>query len=278
MDVNGGSIHAWEVTEGTSEAAASAPRPVVIFLHGGTWSGRPNFDLRFEDYSTMEHFAGEGWDTFAVDARGYGASSNPDGDNWSEAADAVMDLHQVVDHIKGLRSVQRVHLVGWSWGSQVAALFAQEYPEDTARLVLYGTRWQAYEDALAAPSERFRSSTIEGAKTDFIEGCYDPALVDFYAKAALAADPESPNGVFRDYYDNLPIILPAKLTVPTLVIAGEHEAAYSMADIGPLFAALASSDKQLAIIPGGGHAVHLEKGRHRWHSTVLAFLQSPSVR
>lgn len=272
VEVPGGTVHAWEVALDTGSHPERTDGPVVIFLHGGTWSGRPNFDLRFEDYSTMEHFARKGWDTFAFDARGYGKSSEPEGENWSEAVDAVKDLSVVVEHIRGLRSVKKVHLVGWSWGSQVAALFAQEHPELTARIVLYGTRWQAYEDAPEAPTERFRTSTLEDAKSDFIEGCCDPALVQAYAEAALAADPASPNGVFRDYFVHLPIIDPKKLTTPVMVLAGEHEASFSMDDIAPLFQAIAATDKQLAVIPGGGHAVHLEKGRHRWRSTVLSFL------
>ncbi len=276
VEVNGGAIHAWEVTQQLAEDSKDAASPVVVFLHGGTWSGRPNFDLRFEDYSTMEHFARRGWDTFAVDARGYGRSSQPHGENWAEAADVVKDLRAVVEHIIEQRPVERVHLIGWSWGSQVAALFAQTHPELTARVVLYGTRWQAYGGAPAAPTERFRTSTIEDAKSDFIEGCFDPKLVDVYSKAAIAADPESPNGVYRDYYENLPIIEPKKLSTPTLIIAGEHEATHSMEDIAALFQAISTQDKQLAVIPGGGHAVHLENGRHRWRATVLAFLGQAS--
>ena len=275
VEVPGGVVHAWEVTL-ASEGGSTAP--VVIFLHGATWSGRPNFDLGFEDYSTMEHFAREGWDTFAVDARGYGQSTDPEGENWSEAADVVKDLRVVVEQIKALRSVERVHLVGYSWGSQVAALFGQTHPDLTGRVVLYGTRWQAIPDAPDAPSEPFRTSTLDDAKTDFIEGCCNPAVVEAYAKAALAADPDSPNGIFRDYYESLPIIDPEKCTFPTLIIAGEHEAYYSIEDITALFQALKTTDKQLSVLPGGGHAIHLEKGRHRWNATLLAFLGASEAK
>ena len=138
-------------------------------------------------------------------------------------------------------------------------------------LAIFGP-WQEREDGPDAPDEPFRSSTLEDAKTDFIEGCYDPAVVEAYAKAAIAADPDSPNGVLRDYYEGLPIIDPGKCIFPTLVIAGEHEAMHTLEDITALFQELSATDKQLSVIPGGGHAVHLEKGRHRWNSTVMAFL------
>ncbi|QDV08791.1 Proline iminopeptidase [Planctomycetes bacterium Poly30] len=276
LEVDGGTVHAWEVALEVNDSLERVSSPVVLFLHGGTWSGRPDFDLQFEDYSTMESFARKGWDTFAVDARGYGQSTNPEGENWSEAADVVKDLRVVVERICELRSVEEVSLVGWSWGSQVAALFAQEHPELVSRVVLYGTRWQPLEYEYELPDERLRISTLEDAKSDFVEGCFDPKLVDVYARAAIAADPDSPNGVFRDYYANLPLIDPEKLLAPTLVIAGEHEASHSIGDMSALFEALPSTDKQLAVIPGGGHAVHLEKGRYRWRSTVLAFLdESP---
>ena len=273
VDVDGQSVHVWEMSLEAGAGGRIGKDPVVVFLHGGTWSGRPNFDLGFQDYSAMQQFTKRGWATFAVDCQGYGQSSDPVGDSWCEAKDAVHDVRAAVDRILELRKMDRVHLVGWSWGSQVAALFAQEHPELVERVVLYGTRWQPYEDAPDAPTDRFRTNDDEGARSDFIEGCFDPALVDAYAKAALRADPDTPNGVFRDYFVNLPIIDPAKLIAPTLIIAGEHEAATSMEDILPLFEALPNPDKQLAVIPGGGHAVHLEKGRYRWYETVHAFLK-----
>ncbi|MEM8710761.1 MAG: alpha/beta fold hydrolase [Planctomycetota bacterium] len=263
-------LHTWEVS---LEAPDGHARPVVFFLHGGTWSGRPNFDLRYGDYSTMERFARAGWRTFAFDARGYGLSSDPDGAHWSEAKDTVRDLHAVVTHLLEGHDVSRVSFVGWSWGSQVAALFAQQYPDLTGRVVLYGTRWKAFEDAPDAPEDRMRTNTLDDAKSDFVDGCFEPALMEAYAKAAFAADPASPNGVFRDYFVNLPIIDPKRLQAPTLLIAGEHEAAQTLEDLQALFAALPTPDRQLAIIPGGGHAVHLEKGRHRWYSTVMSFLR-----
>ena len=133
---------------------------------------------------------------------------------------------------------------------------------------------KAFEGAPDAPDEPFRTNVLEDAKSDFIEGCCDPAVVNAYAKSAIMADPDSPNGIFRDYYGGLPIIDPEKCTFPTLVLAGEHEAVHTIEDITALYQELQTSDKQLSVIPGGGHAVHLERGRHRWNSTVIAFLGS----
>ena len=117
---DGQRLSLWERTlEGTLEDVDTTGR-VVVFLHGATWSGRPNFDLQFEDYSAMEEFAERGWDTFCLDVQGYGASADPRAPSACRARDAVLDLHAAVEYLVEQRGVASVHLIGWSWGSQVA--------------------------------------------------------------------------------------------------------------------------------------------------------------
>ncbi len=263
----------WERTEAETPETVGATGQVVLFLHGATWSGRPNFDLQFEDYSAMEALAARGWDTFCLDVQGYGVSADPVAPSACRAAEAVLDVHAAVEYLVEQRGVERVHLVGWSWGSQVAGLYAEEHPGRVARLVLYGSRWQPLGFAPDAPAERFRSNERTGAFGDLVEGCYDPAMVEFYADAAIAADPESPNGALMDYFGGLPVLDPEEIKAPTMLVLGEHEARTKMEDQMAFFSGLPNFDKRFVVLPGGGHAIHLERPRARWWAAVGEFLE-----
>ena len=253
---------------------ARSPARVVLFLHGATWSGRPNFDLSHPDFSTMVHFAEQGWDAFCLDVQGYGNSDEPEADNWCTAESAVRDVHAAVEFLGSECGAGPIHLIGWSWGSQVAGLYASRHPKQVARLVLYGSQWRPWDHPPAAPVEPFRVNSKADAKTDFIKGCFDPAMAEAYANEAIAADPSSPNGSLLDYIQNLPIIDPAAIDVPSMILLGEHEARHKMRDQLDLFEALPNPDKRFVIIPGGGHAVHLEHPRARWRSAVLDFFRA----
>jgi hypothetical protein len=50
------------------------PKGIVLFVHGRTWSGRPDFDLQVPGMrrSVLQAFAAQGFAAYAVDLRGYG--------------------------------------------------------------------------------------------------------------------------------------------------------------------------------------------------------------
>jgi pimeloyl-ACP methyl ester carboxylesterase len=51
--------------------------PVVLFLHGATVPGVPDYDLEYKDYNWMAHLARAGFNTYTMDLTGYGASAKP---------------------------------------------------------------------------------------------------------------------------------------------------------------------------------------------------------
>ncbi|MBV8912794.1 MAG: hypothetical protein JOZ05_07125, partial [Acetobacteraceae bacterium] len=53
------------------------PGPVVLFVHGATGPGVPDFDLDYKDYNWMAAFGRAGFDTYAIDLTGYGSSPRP---------------------------------------------------------------------------------------------------------------------------------------------------------------------------------------------------------
>src|SRR5829696_1000917 len=69
----------------------------ILLIHGRTWSSLPNFDLRVpgEDRSFMDALGGAGFDVFAVDLRGYGATPR-DPSGFLTPDRAVADVAAVV--------------------------------------------------------------------------------------------------------------------------------------------------------------------------------------
>lgn len=271
---DGQRIHLWEKSPANWADQPAESRRVVVFMHGATYSGRPDFDLDLRGYSTMESFVREGWDTFAVDAQGYGLSDDPVGDNWCRAKDAAKDLHAAIEYICKLRGVEQVSLLGWSWGVQVSGEYAQAHPERVHKLVLQGGTWRLKFD-MPEITERYRSSTAEGAGSDFIEGCFEEDLKARYVEKCLEFDAASPNGVLMDFRTGSDQILqPEKLSMPTLMILGEHEVTpESLEDLGAFFAALGTNDKRYLVLPGGGHAILLEKPHKLWQREIRRFFE-----
>src|SRR5690606_3395629 len=131
------------VAAGMLARASSFEDRVVLFVHGAGTPAEVAFDVPYEDYSWMAHLAAAGYDVFSMDMTGYGRSTRPPAMNdpcnlssqdqvgivTAQSACAPShvgelttigsdwdDLDAVVEHLRALRGVDRVALVGWSLG------------------------------------------------------------------------------------------------------------------------------------------------------------------
>src|SRR3982751_3983555 len=59
---------------------------------------------------------------------------------------ALRDLGAVIDHVRARRAVERVNLVGWSWGGTMAGWYASLQPEKIRRLALYAPLYSGREE------------------------------------------------------------------------------------------------------------------------------------
>src|ERR671922_2276594 len=126
-------LYVWEKYVGSP-----AGKPVVVLAHGSGTAGRESFDLQVPgkpSYSLMDVLARQGFDVFAPDIRGFGRSTRPEGHMTTQ--EASEDLNAVVDYLLKLRGSQKVHLLGWSWGTQYSGMFVMAHPEKVARYVSY---------------------------------------------------------------------------------------------------------------------------------------------
>jgi len=266
----------WEKYDADSLSLAGQNRTVVLLVHGGTWSGRPDFDLQIRDYSLMDYLAQNGCDVWAIDIHGYGRSDKTDKD-WSDTSSAASDIAAAVDYIAKSRGVPKVSILGWSWGAITGGLYAMQHPEKVNRLILYGLVWKGdpHYKTLPVPSKQYRTNTPAAAASDFIEGQYEPDVVDKYVHEALAADPKSPSGVLVDLFRKLPILDPKQITVPTLIIRPEKDLAITESEALEFFTKLGTRNKSYVALPDGGHAIVLEKNHRMFQCAVMGFLRQP---
>jgi len=269
-------IHLWQKCLPGQEAATAQAGKVALLIHGSTWSGRPDFDLQIRDYSLMDFLARNGYDVWAIDIHGYGQSDKTDKD-WSDTASAALDLGSALDYICGLRKVAKVDVLGWSWGTLIAGVYAADHPDRIAKLILYGNVWKGLPGwkTFPAPKKPYQTNTDGGARSDFIPGQFERDVVDAYAQEALRTDPQSPNGVLVDCSSKLPMVDPERITVPTLIIRPEKDSVSRPEEMLEFFGKLKTADKSYVCLPEGGHAIHLEKGHRRFQQTVLAFFDRP---
>ena len=59
------------------------------------------------------------------------------GQPFETTADAVRDYAAVVDWVLARRHLDKLDVMGWSWGTTIAGGFAAEQPTKVNRLVLY---------------------------------------------------------------------------------------------------------------------------------------------
>ena len=172
---------------------AARPKGAVLFVHGRTWSARPNFDLSTPSgsMSILQAFADRGYAAYAIDLRGYGETPR-DASGWLSPDRAAADVKTALDWI-ARREGARPALVGYSRGSQVALLTAQTYPQSLELVVLYGFPGDPdlkVPPQPAVPTILRAPTTLAAAASDFIvPGAARPEVVSAYAKAAVAADP-----------------------------------------------------------------------------------------
>jgi alpha-beta hydrolase superfamily lysophospholipase len=252
-----------------------APEHVVLLLHGRTWGIVPDFDLRTANQpSLMEHLALEGVAAYGLDARGYGRTLR-DETGWLEPDRMARDVRAVLTWIAERHPDTGPPVVlGWSYGSAVAHLAAQRWPELVSGVALYGYFKYPGVDTPASdsPAEPPRAATTrEAAASDFITpGSIAPQDIERFIAAALAADPVRVD--IRNAHQ-LNALSPDSLAVPTLILQGELDPIAPTRVQELLFSGLGTAYKEWVVLPGCDHAAHLEVCKPRFESAVLRFVR-----
>jgi alpha-beta hydrolase superfamily lysophospholipase len=258
------------------------PRAAILLLHGRTWSSLPNFDLQVpgERRSFMDALADAGFDVFALDMRGYGATPR-DASGWLTPDRAVADVAGVLGWMQQrMPAAQRlpVYLFGLSRGAMVAAMTAQHKPETLAGVVLLGFGFDPDVQSPPTPSgarpERL-ANTADAAASDFItKDAFTGATLNAFVRAALKADP-----VLADWRDDnqFNAFRPAQMQVPALLVHGARDPQAPMTIETKLFTRFGTPDKWWVILPGADHAAHLEKSSVELVRAIASFVRRHEV-
>ncbi|MFN7086761.1 MAG: alpha/beta hydrolase [Burkholderiales bacterium] len=275
----------------TAPEKPAAALPVLFLVHGSSNSGRSAFDLQVPgraDYSLMDHFAGLGYDVWTVDHEGYGRSDKTAGNSdIASGADDLAAAMQVVEQETGL---SRVCMYGASSGALRAALFAQRHPQHVARLILSALVYTGKDSPTLLKRreklEEYRTHSRRKVDRAFFHsmftrdkpGTSEAVVADALADAELALYDSVPTGTYLDMCAHLPVVDPAQITCPVLVIRGEYDGIATEQDLLDFFARLPNRDKQFVFVSGMAHAAALGINRHKFWHVMHAFLSLPENR
>jgi pimeloyl-ACP methyl ester carboxylesterase len=254
----------WEKYVGKPDAA----KPTILFVHGSSMASQPTFDLEVPgraDSSAMDWFAQRGFNTWCVDMEGYGRSDKNRPINF-DIANGVDDLDAASDYIMKTRGVKKFLVYGISSGALRAAMFAERHPERVARLVLDAFVWTGKGSPTLAERTKklpeFQKVNRRPIDRPFVHsifnrdhpGCAEERVIEAFADAILALDDSVPTGTYVDMCSKLPVVDPAKISSPTLIMRGEFDGIASFDDLIEFFKRLPNPDKQFAVMAGISHA------------------------
>lgn len=261
-----------------------AVKPVMVFIHGWAGSGR---------YWQSTAFAlSDQFDCLLYDLRGFGRSSGRptvakasesvvESQSLQEEFEAIRELtyelEEYVDDLAALLDglqMQGVYINAHSMGASIATLFLNRYPQRVERTILTCSGIFEYDEKAFAAFHKFGGYVVkfrpkwlgkipfvdrmfmarflhrsiptvdrQAFLQDFLQADYDAALGTIFTSVSKAASELMPQEF-------------AKLTVPTLLVAGEYDQIIP-AQMGRQAAAM--NDKiELALIPATGHFPMLE--------------------
>src|SRR6185503_9904519 len=261
----------------------------ILFVHGSSMASQPTFDLEVPgrpDSSVMDWFAARGFDTWCLDNEGYGRSdkSRPINFDISNGAD---DLEAASAYVLKNTSPKKLLVYGISSGALKAGLFAQRHPERVARLALDAFVWTGEGSPTLAERKKklpeFQSKNRRAIDRAFVQsifardhpGTADEATIEAFATAILALDDSVPTGTYVDMCSKLPLVDPAKLSVPTLILRGQWDGIAAVDDLIEFFKRLPNPDKQFSVMPGISHASFQQKNYLMVYHILHAFFSQP---
>jgi pimeloyl-ACP methyl ester carboxylesterase len=292
---------------------------IVLFIHGATFPSTPDFDLQYKDYSWADWMIDKGYVVYMFDKRNYGFSTREKAMDEPAASNrpvtrsylAIRDIGAAVDHIRAKHKVNRVTLIGWSWGAMTAGYYTSLHSEKVRKLVLFAPAYnfpmhtnlgpgsglqnkrKPYEFNYALGAYRFGSKAANDGRWDGeIPGTdknafREEGVRDAFALEAMKTDPTSgtrnppslraPNGVLEDTFmqaTGRPIWNASSITVPTLVIAGEYDTWSYPEDREGLMRDLTNAPvKKSVLIRNATHFVLFEKPRFEFFTAIVDFLK-----
>lgn len=261
-------------------------RGAIVFMHGAGSGSSAIWDLRFRDYSVMRAFACAGFDTYALDVRGFGGSDMPKAmleeagksGPTVRAHEVQADLLTAIRFAKKTSSVSKVDLVAWSWGCVVSGMFTTAHPDLIRRLVLFAPVYDRKNPKRHKTKKAWRT-----VKREPLLDYFDPKREEWSVwyehifamfRFSTGETLRLPNGPYQDIYGtDAPIWDASKITVPVLILRGDQDRASQAQSVQSLYDKLTfAPEKRLITIAGANHFLPRERKHQQFKSVVLSFL------
>jgi pimeloyl-ACP methyl ester carboxylesterase len=284
--------------------AQPAPKDrIVLYVHGGTFPSALSIAHRFDGESWRDVLCAAGFDVWAFDCYGFGASdrypemSEPAMKNspLCRAPEAAEQIAAAVRFILDQQAVPRLSIIAHSWGSIPAGRFVGAHPAQVDRLVLFGPVARRpprrYEKPPSAPAWQIVTLEAQWARfTEDVPAREPPVLsrahFEAWGERYLDSDPDSrrydpvgvkvPTGPFNDIihawhgelaYD------PTLVQAPVAIIRGEWDGVIPDEDARWLFDAFTAAPIKRDIKIGRAtHLMHLEAMRYALYRESIGFL------
>jgi len=268
-------------------SAQKTSRGAIMFMHGAGSGSSAIWDLKFRDYSVMRYFACAGYDTYAVDVRGFGGSTMPralqqDTDKAGpsvRAREVQEDLLTAVNYALKKSSVKTLDLVAWSWGCVVSGMFTTERPKLVRRLVLFAPVYDRKNPKRHKTEKAWRT-----VNRDQLLDYFDPKREEWSVwyehifamfRFSKGKTLRLPNGPYKDIYgEDAPIWDAKKIKVPVLIIRGDRDRASQASAVQNLYDQLEHApEKRLVTVAGANHFLPRERKHQQFKVIIHGFLK-----
>jgi pimeloyl-ACP methyl ester carboxylesterase len=274
------------------KAAPNVPHAgTIFFVHGSSMASQPTFDLNVPGRpfsSAMDWFSQHGFDTWTMDNEGYGRSDK-DGAHHSSISCGADDLEAGSEYVMKQTGAKKLLMYGISSGALKAALFAQRHPERIAKLALDAFVWTGEGSPTLEQRRKklpeFQARNRRPIDRAFVHsifnrdhpGTADEATIEAFADAILTLDSSMPTGTYVDMCSRLPLVDPADIDVPTIILRGEWDGIASLQDLLAFYEKLPNMQKQFSVMRGISHASFQQKNYMMVYQILHAFftLQDP---
>jgi pimeloyl-ACP methyl ester carboxylesterase len=221
-----------------------------------------------------------------MDNEGYGRSDKHRPIN-CDIANGADDLAAGTQYILETTGAKKLLVYGISSGALKAALFAERHPDRVARLALDAFVWTGEGSPTLAERRKklpeFQAKNRRLIDRAFVQsifsrdhpGCADEATINAFAEAICALDDSVPTGTYVDMCSRLPLVDPAEITVPTIVMRGQYDGIAGFDDLVEFFKRLPNPDKQFSVMAGISHASFQQKNYRTVYHVLHGFFSQP---
>ena len=236
-------------------------KPVMVFMHGWAGSGRY--------WQSTAQALLDNFDCLLYDMRGFGRS-HVQPDLSYELTEYAEDLAVLLNQL----NLERVYINAHSMGASIATLFLNRYPQKVEKAILTCSGIFEYDEKAFAAFYKFGGLVVKFRPkwlgkipladrmfmARFLHSPIPKSERQAFLEDFINADYQAALGtIFTSVSKEQAEFMPqefAKLTVPTLLVAGEYDIIIP-AELGKKAAAL-NDQVELAIIPNTAHFPMLE--------------------